>query len=83
MTDQQKNALKMAREDLWFLNMESGIHISWRWRTLATAEYITKALGDSADFENTLGRWFAEGPTYGTACLVALNHVRDTGPKEA
>ena len=76
------NALTMAREDLWFLNMFNDLPDIYRWRTLATADYISDQLGDQRAFEETLDCWMTKADFPGS-CRMALAHVRDTGPKEA
>lgn len=59
--DQLTHALKLAREDLWFLMCNVPVPEQFIWRTAATAEFITQNLGDSLDFNKYRDRWLQEG----------------------
>lgn len=79
--DTLKHALKLAREDLWFLMMYTDCCSHYAERCASTAEFITKNLGDHKEFEPTLQTWLkgAENP----AALAALTETRSTGMRPA
>lgn len=79
MNEQEKNALELARADLWFLINHCEIPDQYIWRCGATAEYISKVLDDKASFEPTLQRWiteYSEFPDQRDAIINFLNKTR-------
>lgn len=88
MTDQERNALILARSDLWFLLNYNDIPNAYRTRATATAEYITRTLGDEKEFSVILDRWFKEAVDSGNGLYVsdskeALAEVRYLGRRPA
>jgi broad specificity phosphatase PhoE len=63
------HALKLAREDLWFLMNNASIEAIFRERAMHTAEFITETLGDETTFEPIKQRWFKEADFGGRAML--------------
>lgn len=81
--DKLKHALKLAREDLWFLMMQTDCCDHYAERCASTAEFITKTLNDHKEFEPTLQRWIREEAQNPSIIKNALFFVRDPGPKPA
>lgn len=78
-----KHALKLAREDLWFLIMHTDCCEQYAWRAGGTAEFISKTLKDKSEFEPTLQRWIkTEAPKPGFISEV-LTELRSTGLRPA
>jgi len=53
------HALKLAREDIWFLllNTEDEIPPCYIWRVLGSTEFITKNLEDRETFDPVRDKW--------------------------
>lgn len=83
IVEQLVHALKMARQDILFLNDLTDLPNIYRWRTLGTVEHITKLLGDAENFEVNRRKWTEKGD-YPREVEAAFRHLRsDREQREA